>query len=51
LGIESAKNAGMTCVAVETTLGRDFLGQADIVIHEIRQLLDLPYLQRAMKHE
>ena len=46
LGIESAKNAGMTCVAVETTLGREYLGQADIIIHEIRELLDLPLLQR-----
>jgi beta-phosphoglucomutase len=44
LGIESAKNAGMTCVAVETTLGREYLTLADVVIHEIRQLLDLPFL-------
>ncbi len=51
LGIESAKNAGMTCVAVETTLGREYLGQADVVIHEIRQLLDLPFLQNAIEHE
>jgi beta-phosphoglucomutase len=47
LGIESAKNAGMTCIAVETTLGREYLGQADHVIHEIRELLDLPFLQIA----
>ncbi len=47
LGIESAKNAGMTCVAVETTLGRDYLGLADYVIHEIRGLLELPFLQSA----
>lgn len=46
LGIESAKNAGMTCVAVETTLGRAYLGLADTVIHEIRDLLDLPMLQK-----
>lgn len=46
LGIESAKNAGMTCVAVETTLGREYLGLADTVIHEIRDLLELPMLQR-----
>jgi beta-phosphoglucomutase len=45
LGIESAKNAGMTCVAVETTLPEEYLGQADYVIHEIRGLLDLPFLQ------
>ena len=47
LGIESAKNAGMTCVAVETTLGREYLGMADIVIHEIRQLLELPLLTQS----
>ncbi len=46
LGIESAKNAGMTCVAVETTLGREYLGLADVVIHDIRELPDLPILQR-----
>lgn len=45
LGLESARNAGMTCVAVETTLGREYLGLADHVIHEIRDLLELPFLQ------
>ncbi|PLX26456.1 MAG: hypothetical protein C0600_10780 [Ignavibacteria bacterium] len=47
LGIESAKNAGMACVAVETTLGSEYLGMADHIIHEIRDLLDLPFLQNA----
>ncbi len=47
LGIESARNAGMRCVAVETTLGREYLGLADHVIHEIRGLLELPFLQSA----
>jgi beta-phosphoglucomutase len=47
LGIESARNAGMICVAVETTLGREYLGLADEVIREIRGLLDLPFLQAA----
>lgn len=46
LGIESAKNAGMVCIAVETTLGREYLAQADVVIREIRELPDLPMLQR-----
>lgn len=50
LGIESAKNAGMTCVAVETTLGREYLGMADTVIHEIRDLLALPFLQNATEN-
>ncbi len=47
LGIESAKNAGMICVAVETTLGREYLGLADEVIRDIRGLLDLPFMQKA----
>lgn len=47
LGLESARNAGMTCVAVETTLDRSYLGLADHIIHEIRELLTLPILQSA----
>ena len=47
LGIGSAKNAGMTCVAVETTLGREYLQEADHIIHDIRELLDLPILSKA----
>lgn len=44
LGIEAAKNAGMTCVAVETTLSREYLTQADFIVHELRDLLALPVL-------
>ncbi|MDX9758716.1 MAG: HAD family phosphatase [Bacteroidota bacterium] len=47
LGLESARNAGMTCVAVETTLDRTYLGLADHIIHEIRELLALPLLRNA----
>jgi len=39
LGIESAKNAGMICIAVETTLGREYLTQADFIINSIEELL------------
>ncbi len=39
LGIESAKNAGMICIAVETTLGREFLTQADFIINCVEELL------------
>ena len=42
LGIESAKRGGMTCVAVETTLGREYLQAADYVIPSIHFLLGLP---------
>lgn len=39
LGIESAKNAGMKCIAVETTLGKDFLQQADFIVNTIEEIL------------
>lgn len=38
LGIEAAKNAGMTCIAVESTLGREYLQKADFIINEIQEL-------------
>jgi beta-phosphoglucomutase len=47
LGIEAAKNAGMYCVAVETTLDRSYLGMADTVVNDIREILDIPALQKA----
>jgi beta-phosphoglucomutase len=45
LGIESAKNAGMTCIAIQTTLGREYLTGADAIIHDIRELLEHPILR------
>lgn len=39
LGIESAKNAGMKCIAVETTLGKDYLQQADFIVNSIEEIL------------
>ena len=45
LGIEAAKSAGMYCVAIETTLGKEFLTSADCIMQDIDQLLDLPLLQ------
>jgi beta-phosphoglucomutase len=39
LGIEAAKNAGMICIAVETTLSREYLTQADFIINSIEELL------------
>jgi len=47
LGILSALNAGMTCVAVETTLSAEHLRAAHAIIHEARMLLDLPMLALA----
>jgi beta-phosphoglucomutase len=48
LGIESAKEAGLYCVAVETTLSHEYLGKADVIIEDIGKLIDLPIL-RAVK--
>jgi len=44
LGIASAKAAGMRCVAVETTLGREYLWEADYIISNVNELLDLQVL-------
>ncbi|MGO9245133.1 MAG: HAD family hydrolase, partial [Verrucomicrobiia bacterium] len=46
LGIEAARNAGMRCVAVETTLGKEYLTSADHVLQNIAELLSLPILIR-----
>jgi beta-phosphoglucomutase len=45
LGIEAAKSAGMYCVAIETTLGKEYLTQADCILPTIRGLLELPLLK------
>ncbi len=44
LGIDSAKAAGMHCIAIETTLGREYLTHADLIIRDIEELLALPML-------
>ncbi len=46
LGVESAKNAGMYCIAIETTLGREHLQSADCILQNINELLNLPVLKR-----
>ena len=45
LGIEAAKKAGMYCIAVQTTLGREYLTSADCILQNIEELLTLPILQ------
>lgn len=37
-GILSAKGAGLTCVALTTTLSQEFLHQADFVFHDVSTL-------------
>ncbi len=50
LGIEAAKNAGMRCIAVETTLGREYLQAADMIVHDISELPGLPELAGVPAH-
>jgi beta-phosphoglucomutase len=38
LGIESAKSAGMFCVALTTSLPADYLGKADVVAEDLSQI-------------
>ncbi len=44
LGIDAARNAGMYCIAIETTLGKEYLSSADCILHSIRDLLNLAIL-------
>jgi beta-phosphoglucomutase len=46
LGIEAAKNAGMYCIAIETTLGKEYLHSADCILQNIAELLSVPALKR-----
>jgi len=46
LGIESARNAGMQCVAIETTLGKEYLKSADHVLQNVTDILNLPIFVR-----
>jgi beta-phosphoglucomutase len=46
LGIEAAKNAGMYCIAIETTLGSEYLKSADCILQNILELLEAPSLKR-----
>jgi beta-phosphoglucomutase len=49
LGIEAAKNAGMYCVAIETTLGREYLSSADCILQNINDLPNLLLLQKCSR--
>ncbi len=48
LGITAAKRAGIKCVAVETTLSKEYLEEADYVISNIRELLELPIINHKL---
>jgi len=49
LGIEAARAAGMYCVAIETTLGKEYLTSADLVVKKVTDLLTLPILSAPTK--
>lgn len=38
LGVQSAKSAKMICIAIESTLGREYLQKADFIINGINEL-------------
>lgn len=38
LGIQAAKSAGMICIAIESTLGKEYLQNADFIINEISEI-------------
>ncbi len=46
LGIEAAKNAGMYCIAIETTLKGEYLKLADCILPRIGDLLEVPILKK-----
>ena len=46
LGIEAAKKAGMYCVAIETTLGKEYLSSSDCILQNIGDLIHLEILKR-----
>lgn len=48
LGIESAGKAGMYCIAVETTLGEEFLQDANVIVQSIRDVLSMEILRHPL---
>ncbi len=41
LGIRSAKNAGMYCIAITTTLSASYLKEADVVVNDFQEVLEV----------
>lgn len=41
LGIESAKRAGMYCIAVTTTLSPDYLEGSDLIVNDLGEVIDV----------
>ena len=41
LGIESAKNAGLKCIAICSTMDKNYLSKADLIIDKFYELNNL----------
>jgi len=48
LGIKSAKNANMMCIAIESTLNKSFLNEADIIIKSFEDLFKLDLVKNLL---
>ena len=48
LGIKSAKNANMMCIAIESTLDKSFLNEADIIIENFEDLFKLDLVKNLL---
>ncbi len=46
LGIESAKKAGMYCIAISSTVEKGILREADLIIKNFRELNELPIVKQ-----
>jgi len=50
LGINSAKNAGMFCIGITSTVEKDKLKEADLIINNFKELLDLSIIKDILSH-
>jgi len=48
LGIKSAKNANIPCIAISSTLNKEFLAEADLVIDKFEDLLKTEYFKELL---
>ena len=49
-GIQSAKSAGLRCLALETSLPKKYLNRADMIFHSIQQLEHRVKFLNSIKH-
>ena len=51
LGIESAKRAGMFCIALATSLPEEYLREADIVVNELEEIIGIIDKSCTLQHK